>query len=581
MTSKALTLRFFPYSWKYRHWVLISLGLSLLAPLLGVWMLTTTRNLIDWVFVGGFSNLLDNFLLTYALIVGLRVAADFVDAQVDVRITESVETDIRSDLFGHLLRLPSSALPKSGPGDLISHLSGDVGRVEYLIYSGPTSVLTNVATAVCFFIFLMTISWKLTLLALLLAPVLVISNLRSADKVRRLARTSRRLRARWSSDAEERLNAKPMIQVFGAETFEAARFRRRCVTAQAAELRGAGLQARLSAVNGVAGGLAGVAMIGLGALEIQSGALTVGALVAFLGSVGSLHGPVQSLGRAWTRFHKAAAGAERVAELLDTPNPVIVRPGAVSLERIDGAVEFREVSFAYAGRAPVLENVSFRVAAGETVALVGASGAGKSTLARLLLRLQDPSAGAVLLDGHDLRDLTRETVVRGVCAVFQEAHILRGSVRETIGYAQDLPAARVAQLARMTHAHGFISDMPGGYAASVGPHGSWLSGGQRQRLALARALSRDCPVLILDEATAAVDSETEELIQDAMLRLSGRKTLILIGHRLSSIRNADRIIVLDQGKIVETGTPYDLLNRPSRCRELFAAQLGQEPELAL
>ena len=581
MTLQALTLRFLPYAWRRRGLVLISLAITLVLPLLGILLLSTTKNLIDWVFVGGFTGLLGKLLMTYAAIVATRVVADFLYTLVDARLMEQIETDVRADLFAHLLRLPSGSLRKSGTGDLISHLSGDVGRVEYLVYSGPAAVITNAVAACCYLAFLVTLSWKLSLLALVLAPVLVLANLRTSNQVRRVSRTARRLHTRWTSEAEERLSATPMIHVFGAERFEAARFRRRCELAQAAELRGVALQARVSAFTSVAGGAAGVVMIAVGALEIQSGALSVGALVAFLGSVGSLHGPVQSLGRAWSRFHKAAAGAERVAELLDTVSPLDDRPGARSLPAIAGAVEFRNVSFAYAGRDNALEDVSFRIEPGETVAIVGASGAGKSTLARLLLRQQDPAGGSVLLDGCDVRGLTRETLVRGVCAVFQDPYILRGSIYETISYAAKAPEAVVASLAKATHAQGFIADMPGGYRAPVGPHGSWLSGGQRQRLALARALSRDCPVLILDEATAAVDSETEELIQDAMARLAGGRTLILIGHRLSSIRFADRILVLDQGRIVESGPPDDLLHRPSRCRELFAAQLGADPELVL
>ena len=580
MTVAELFRRFLPYSWRHRRIALICVATALLGPLLSVALLWITKGLIDEVFILARTNRLGFFLGGYVAILAAKVAVEFVEAQLDARATAQVENDVRSDLFSHVVRLPPGTLAKCGPGDLISHMSGDVGRVEYLVFSGPVAVITNVATALCFFVFLFTLSWKLTLLALVAAPVLAFTSLRASPKVRRLARTARRLRARWTADAEERLNALPMIQAFGAEDFEAGRFRRRCHMAQEAELRGVAVQARLSAVNGAAAAVAAVALITLGALEVRSLALSVGAVVAFLGSVGSLHGPFQSLARAWGRFQKAAAGAERIAEILDTQSTVAERPGARRLDTIAGAIEFRDVAFAYPGREPVLEDVSFRIEAGETVALVGSSGAGKSTLARLLVRTHDPLRGAVLLDGCDLRELTRDTLVRATCAVFQDPYILRGSVAETIGYARDLDADEVTRLARAAHAHGFVTDMPGGYTASVGPHGSWLSGGQRQRLALARAFSRDCPVLVLDEATAAVDSETEELIQDAMERLSGRRTLVLIGHRLSSIRRADRIVVLDQGRVVETGSPEALLGRPSRCRDLFAAQLAQETELA-
>jgi ATP-binding cassette subfamily B protein len=229
----------------------------------------------------------------------------------------------------------------------------------------------------------------------------------------------------------------------------------------------------------------------------------------------------------------------------------------------------------------VIKGVSLAVEPGETVALVGPSGSGKSTLAQLALRLYDPSAGAVLLDGRDLRDLTVETVRRSVGIVFQEPFIFGGTVADNIRYGRaDAPDDLVRAMGRAAHADGFVRARPGGYAAQTGPRGGWMSTGQRQRLSLARAFVRDSAVLILDEATASVDSETEELIQDAVERFAGRRTVLLVAHRLSSVRRADRVIVLDRGEVVETGTPAVLLGGASRCRDLFAAQLVGEEVLA-
>jgi ABC-type multidrug transport system fused ATPase/permease subunit len=213
--------------------------------------------------------------------------------------------------------------------------------------------------------------------------------------------------------------------------------------------------------------------------------------------------------------------------------------------------------------------------------LVGPSGSGKSTLAQLALRLYDPSAGAVLLDGHDLRDLTVESVRRSVGIVFQEPFIFQGTIADNIRYGRrNAPDELVQAMGRAAHADGFVRARPGGYAAQTGPRGGWLSTGQRQRIALARAFVRNAPILILDEATASVDSETEELIQDAVERFAGRRTILLVAHRLSSVRRADRVIVLDRGLVVETGTPAVLLQGQSRCRDLFAAQLVGEEALA-
>jgi ABC-type multidrug transport system fused ATPase/permease subunit len=283
---------------------------------------------------------------------------------------------------------------------------------------------------------------------------------------------------------------------------------------------------------------------------------------------------VRGLAKAAGRFQRAAAGAQRVAELLDVPSLVTERPWARPLTHIQGAVEFRNVAFAYQGGPQVLAAISLRIEPGETVAVVGPSGAGKSTLVQLALRLYDPSAGAVFLDGVDLRDITFDSLRRAFAPVFQEPYIFRGSVIENIRYGRtDVPLERVAEIARAAHAERFIDALRSGYTAPVGPRGTWLSGGERQRLAMARALLRDAPILLLDEATASVDSETEELIQDAIDRFTGRRTIMVVAHRLSSVRRADRVVVLDHGRIVECGTPELLLRTATRCRDLFSAQL--------
>ena len=261
--------------------------------------------------------------------------------------------------------------------------------------------------------------------------------------------------------------------------------------------------------------------------------------------------------------------------MLDVPSLVTERLSAKCLTHVRGAVEFRDVDFAYARGPQVLADISLRIEPGEMVAVVGPSGTGKSTLVQLALRLYDPTAGAVLLDGVDLRDITLELLRRAMVPVFQEPYIFRGSIIENIRYGRsDVSEARVAEIARSAHADRFIDALRNGYASPVGPRGTWLSGGERQRLALSRALLRDAPILLLDEATASVDSETEELIQDAIERFAGQRTILVVAHRLSSVRRADRVIVLDRTRIVETGPPEGLLLNDTRCRDLFAAQLA-------
>jgi len=320
--------------------------------------------------------------------------------------------------------------------------------------------------------------------------------------------------------------------------------------------------------------LGALIVLGAGAYEINHGDMTFGSLIAFLGSVGSLYGPVRGLVNGAARFQVSAAAAQRVADLLDTQSLVTERPSAKALTRIRGSIEFRDVAFAYPRNPEILAGISLRIEPGETVAVVGPSGSGKSTMIALALRLYDPSAGAIFLDGVDLRDITFQSLRRAIVPVFQEPYIFRGSIMENIRYGlSDVPADRVAATAHVAHADRFIDALRSGYAAPVGPRGNWLSGGERQRLALARALLRDAPILLLDEATASVDSETEDLIQDAIAQLAGRRTILIVAHRLSSVRRADRVVVVDHGRIVESGTPDVLLQSETRCRDLFAAQL--------
>jgi ABC-type multidrug transport system fused ATPase/permease subunit len=274
------------------------------------------------------------------------------------------------------------------------------------------------------------------------------------------------------------------------------------------------------------------------------------------------------------RFQRAAAAAQRVADMLDTPSLVLERPMAKEVMSAKGAVEFCKVDFAYPSGPKVLDCISLSVEPGEMLAIVGPSGSGKSTLLNLVLRFYDPLAGAILIDGIDIRDMTVPSLYRCVAPVFQEPYIVHGTVADNIRYGQPhAPQQQVSEIARATHADAFIKHLQRGYAAPVGSRGSRLSGGERQRIALARALLREAPILLLDEATASVDSETEELIQDAVDRFSGQRTILIVAHRLSSVRRADRIVVLERGRIVETGSPSALLGAQSRCRKLFEAQI--------
>ena len=572
-----LIRRFLPYLYPVRWQVALNAGLMLISPLVAVLLLWLMKYLIDQVFVGKNVSVLPTIVGAYIGLVAVKLLIDYSLTRVEAAITEQINQNVRVDLYRHLIEASPGSLRNHSVGDLLSHLVGDVDRVESLIYSVPVRAIFNIVTGGYFIGFLLILSWKLTLCALLTAPILVLLSWRLSPRARRLARISRRRATAWLERAEERLGATAVIQAFGVQATESQSFEAQCAAARAASLRSVALQAWLTLLIEIVGASGGFLVLAVGAYEMYIGSLTVGALVAFLGSVGSLYSPISSLARTAARLQRAAAGAQRVVELLDTPSLIVERQDAKPLLQVQGALEFLQVRFAYPGGPDVLHGVSLHIDPGETVAVVGPNGSGKSTLVQLVLRLYDPSAGIVSIDGTDLREVTLESLRRAVAVVFQDPSVFRGSINENIRYGrQDAPEESFRSAAEAAHLAAFAMASPRGYATPVGPRGSWLSGGQRQRLALARAFVREAPILLLDEATASVDSETEQLIQDAIERFHGERSILLVSHRLSTVLRADRVVVLEEGRVVETGSPAVLQSNQSRFRELFAAQILAE-----
>ena len=436
------------------------------------------------------------------------------------------------------------------------------------------------AAAVLFTFSLLVLSWKLTLCALLVSPLFLLISLFWAGRIRRTASIARRQTTKWMDIAEERFNAVTAIQSAGAEDFESLAFARSCEAALQSDLRLTKVQTTSSALVDVSAVIGGLAILAFGAVCIRNSELTAGTLIAFLGALGSLYAPIRSLAKAPGRFQQAAVRAQRVRDLLETPSLIVERSSARPLVRPRGSLEFENIVFGYSPPHNVLEKVSLTIKPGETVAIVGPSGSGKSTLLKLALRLYDPSAGTVRIDGHDVRDLTIRSVRQAVSAVWQEPHLFSGTVAANIRYGAPDHANKMIAASRAASLSGFVERMRGQYDSPVGPGGKWLSGGERQRVMLARALLRTSPILLLDEATGAVDSETEQHIQAAIDNLAGDRALLIVAHRLSSIRRADRIVVMENGRVVETGSPGALLKRDSRCRSLFAAQLATEEGMA-
>jgi ABC-type multidrug transport system fused ATPase/permease subunit len=582
VTLLQLIRRFSPYLMAVRHQALVALALAVLEPLVAVALIWVAKSITDTVFVDRQIGLLPLFAGVFLGLSALKVGLEYATTRIEAGVLETILRALRTNLYRHLLRLSPGSLGRRGTGDLLAHLSDDAERAEYLIFTGVIAAVADAAAVLFFVISLFFLSWKLTLCALLAVPLLILASARLSPQIRRAGRIARHRASLWMALAEERLGASLVIHSFGAQDAEVDRFAKRLDAARRAELKTVSVQALMSAVIEASIAVGGVLVFSLGAYEILYGDVTLGTLVAFVGSIGSLYDPTSGLAKAWGRFQRAAAAAQRLADLLDTPSLVVDHPRARPMPpKVRGELAFRNERFAYPTGPEVIRGRLARRRARRD---------GRPGRPERLWEVDprparpapvDPTAGAVLIDGHDLRDLTIESVRRAVGLVFQEPFIFQGTVADNIRYGRaDAPDELVEAMGRAAHADGFVRARLGGYAAQTGPGGSWLSTGQRQRIALARAFVRDAPILILDEATASVDSETEELIQDAVERFASRRTILLVAHCLSSVRRADRVIVLDRGEVVETGTPDTLLRGGTRCRDLFAAQLVGEEVLA-
>lgn len=568
--------RFYPYLFAVRRQALLSAVFVLLTPLFAAVLLWSFKILIDDILATGNTELLSRFVFIYAAAAATKVAIEYATQYVENTVVETIILSLRADLYRHVLSLSPGSLSKNSPGDILARLQGDANRTEYLVYTGPLALLADGAAAVVYIGFLFMLSWQLTLCALVAIPGIVWVVRDLAGPIRKSSRLSRRAESQWMSLAEERLDAIPVVHAFGAEEREGRAFATRCNKVRRMEIASRMLQARQSALVEAIVAAVGLGVLAYGAVLISAGALTAGSLVAFIGTVGSLYGPIRALAKSSGRFQHAAAGAQRVADLLDCLSLVTERAGAHTLARANSQIEFRNVSFAYPGTGqPVLCNVSLAIEPGQTIAIVGPSGSGKSSLLRLMMRQYDCDSGAVLIGGRDVRNVTLTSLRSIIAPVFQDPLVLSGSIEKNIRYgAPDVPAARVGAVARAAAVDAFSSQKEG-MLTTVGPRGSRLSGGQRQRIGLARALLKAAPILLLDEATAGVDSETETFIQQALDDLSGHHTIVVVAHRLSTVISADRVIVVENGRVVEDGRPSELLSKRSRCRTLFEAQIVQ------
>ena len=517
--------------------------------------------LLPWIIIGyfGFS--------------ALRGISSFVVEYLGTWVGGRVVLKLRSDLYQNLQRLSLSFYDQHRVGDLVSRLTGDLSTVERLFVNGLSNVLSNMLTIVFSLAMMFYLSWHLALVALLTTPVMFVVSILYLRRIRVAARRVRAKVGDVAAQADEGLADIALVKSFSREDFEQDRFDAEAGSSFRATIQAIKLKASLSPVMDLLFTVGLVAVIIMGTFEHSSGVLTIGSLVAVLLYLRALYSPVRSLSNRAATVQSALAGAERVFALLDLDTSTHDQTGSIMLSRPSGHIKFDRVTFGYNGGPPILEDFSLEVQPGETIALVGQSGVGKTTVVNLLLRLYRPQLGRILLDGIDIDTAEPRSLRRLIAVVPQDPRLLTGSILENIRYGRpDAPDKMVDLAARVAFDEKFIRQFPDGYETHVGQHGATLSPGQRQRIAIARALLRDAPILILDDATAALDPPAEEAVQAAFEILQQGRTVIVIAHRLSTIRRADRIVVLDCGLVVGSGTHDQLLINCEAYHRLYARE---------
>jgi ATP-binding cassette, subfamily B, bacterial len=484
-------------------------------------------------------------------------------------------TDLRIDLFGHLQSLDLSYFNEKKSGDLAYKLTQDVDRLAEVVRKFFNQFVPSIFTVIFVLGYLLYLNWVLTALTFLVAPLLALSLGWFGSKLQSFSRQGQDLSSDLAGLLTEIFSGIRVIRGFASEAYEIRRFKRLSQENQAARFQAEYIKAVQYPVIAVLLVTAVLSVIGFGTWQIGKGNMNPAQFLSFATGIVLLIDPISISTSNFNELKQAESSADRLFELLAVKPVLIEKPNAVVLPAVEGKVEFENVLFGYKASQPVLKGVSFTVNPGEVVALVGPSGSGKSSLVGLVPRFYDPQSGKVLIDGTDVRDVTFESLRRQIGIVPQETVLFSGTVAENIAYGQDsFDMEDVEKAAKIANAHSFISAFPKGYQTMLGERGTNLSGGQRQRIAIARAVLLDPRILILDEATSALDTESEALVQEALNRLMQGRTVLVVAHRLSTIRQADRILVIEQGDIREAGNHQELMAIGSGLyRQLYERQM--------
>ena len=523
-------------------------------------------------------------ILNFAAIVVITMAivgavSSYTEDYLTTKVGQWVMHDLRHDLYHHIQRLSLSDYDRQRTGDLISRITSDIDAIQDFASSALLGIVVDTLTLLGMLVIMFSLNWQFTLIALAIAPLLFLEVYSITLRGKRATRAVRKKQGDIVAVAQESLSSIRVVQAFGQEDYEEERLEKETLDSIRMALSARKIKARLSPVVDVIVAIGTCVVLWYGARLVMTGDLTAGALIVFLMYLGKMYKPMRDLSKMTDVVSKAMVGAERVNEIVTIESRVRDLPRARSAPLFRGDISFDHVSFEYNKHQSVLEDVSLEIRAGQLVALVGPTGSGKSTIVSLIPRFYDPASGSVKIDGVDIRNYKLKSLRSQISFVLQETILFNAPVWQNIAYGRSgASQEEIVRAAKLANAHDFIKRMPQGYDTLVGERGVSLSGGQRQRIAIARAVIRETPILILDEPSSGLDPAAEEVVFDALSRLMKGRTSIVVAHRLATVKDADNIYVLDEGSIVESGTHVELMARNSLYAHLYDIQFHERKE---